>query len=117
MYQTTPNAILLTSDGHIVPINLPEAAQDRQTVMRSVIRCSTYDCVALTSNLDMWLDDEGLYRHPVNPLATTLARRFGFDWQDYHGPVLITGGADQEGTTLPLHEDRFATLLTSLQSL
>ncbi|WP_186782454.1 DUF3846 domain-containing protein [Streptomyces sp. CBG9] len=116
MYQTTPNAILLTSDGCIVPINLPETAQDRQTVMRSVIRCSTYGYVALTSNLDMWLDGED-YRHPLNPLATTLARRFGFDWQNYHGPVLITGGADQEGTTLPIHENRFATLLTSLQSL
>ncbi|GGT54661.1 hypothetical protein GCM10010271_68160 [Streptomyces kurssanovii] len=60
-------------------------------------------------------DDEGLYNHPVNKLATVLAVRFGFTYQDYHGPVLLTGGADAEGDTVPLSKDKLLALLTSLE--
>jgi hypothetical protein len=111
---TTNTAVLLTPEADIVPITLPVDGDDRLTVMRAVIRCDRVDAVALTSRLDMWLDDEGLYNHPVNKLATYLAVRHGFIWQKYHGPVLLTGGADHEGDTLPLTVDQVRALLTSL---
>lgn len=110
----TPGAILLTPDGDLVEIQLPAAGRDRLTVMRAVIRCQLVDVVALTDRIDMWIDEEGLYNHPVNPAATMLARRFGFTWQPYHGPVLITGGADEQGDTLPLNRDKLRALLTAL---
>ncbi|GGW69849.1 hypothetical protein [Streptomyces xantholiticus] len=44
-----------------------------------------------------------------------LAFRFGFTYQDYHGPVLLTGGADAEGETVPLSKDKLLALLTSLE--
>lgn len=107
-------AVLLTPQGDIVQIDLPADGGDRLTVMYSVMRCRNVDVVALTDRLDMWLDDEGLYNHPVNPLATYLAVRHGFTWQKYHGPVLVTGGADADGDTLPLTADQVRALLTSL---
>lgn len=107
-------AILITPNSDIVPINLPADPAERQAVMRSVIRCNLYDVVALTTRLDMWIDDEGIYRHPVNELATALARRHGFNFQPYHGPVLLTGGADEDGETLPLNEDMVRALLISV---
>lgn len=111
---TTNTAVLLTPEADIVPITLPVDGRDRLTVMYSVIRCRNVDVVALTSRLDMWVDDEGMYNHPVNPVATFLAARHGFTWQKYHGPVLLTGGADDEGETLPLTVDQVRALLTSL---
>ncbi|MGP4001572.1 DUF3846 domain-containing protein [Streptomyces sp. 8N706] len=111
----TPDALLITPEADIVPVNLPADSDSRLTVMRSVIRCERVDVVGLTSQLDMWLDDEGLYNHPVNKLATVLAFRFGFTYQDYHGPVLLTGGADAEGETVPLSKDKLLALLTSLE--
>lgn len=111
---TAPTAILITPEADIVPISLPEDPAERQAVMRAVIRCDMYDVVALTSRLDMWIDDEGIYRHPVNKLATYLAVRHGFTWQPYHGPVLLTGGADRDGETLPLTPDMVRALLTSV---
>ena len=111
---TANTAVLLTPEADIVPITLPTDTKDRLTVMHSVIRCRHVDVVALTTRLDMWLDDEGLYNHPVNPVATYLAKRHGFTWQQYHGPVLLTGGADGEGETLPLTVDQVRALLTSL---
>lgn len=113
----TPDALLITAEADIVPVNLPADTGARLAVMRSVIRCETVDVVGLTSRLDMWLDDEGLYNHPVNKIATALAVRFGFTWQDYHGPVLLTGGADAEGETLPLSKDKVLALLASLGDL
>ncbi|MEV6654779.1 DUF3846 domain-containing protein [Streptomyces sp. NPDC051219] len=111
----TPDALLITPEADIVPVNLPADSESRLTVMYSVIRCERVDVVGLTSQLDMWLDDEGLYNHPVNKLATVLAVRFGFTYQDYHGPVLLTGGADAEGDTVPLSKDKLLALLTSLE--
>lgn len=111
----TPDALLITPGADIVPVNLPADSDARLTVMRAVIRCDMVDVVGLTSQLDMWLDDEGLYNHPVNKLATALAIRFGFTRQDYHGPVLLTGGADAEGETVPLSKDKLVALLTSIE--
>ena len=111
------NAILITAEADIIPIQLPTDPADRQAVMRAVIRCNLYDLVALTTRLDMWIDEEGLYRHPVNELATLLAARHGFNFQPYHGPVLLTGGADEDGETLPLNIDMIRALLTSVHDI
>ncbi|CAC36550.1 DUF3846 domain-containing protein [Streptomyces sp. NRRL_B-16638] len=113
----TPGALLITPEADIVPIDLPANSHERLTVMRSVIRCARVDVVALTSQMDMWLDDEGIYNHPVNKLASLLAVRFGFTHQPYHGPVLLTGGADNDGETVPLTKDKIVALLTSITDL
>ncbi|HEY9440136.1 MAG TPA: DUF3846 domain-containing protein [Streptomyces sp.] len=72
-----PGALLLTSDAQIVEIDLPADTGNRLAVMYAVMRCTAVNVVALTDQLDMWIDDEGLYNHPVNPWATALARRYG----------------------------------------
>jgi Domain of unknown function (DUF3846) len=114
---TPGNAILITPEADIVPIALPTDPGERQAVMRAVIRCDRYNVVALTTRLDMWIDDEGIYNHPVNKLATALAVRHGFVWQPYHGPVLLTGGADSDGETVPLTTDMVRALLTSVHDI
>ncbi|MFE6461973.1 DUF3846 domain-containing protein [Streptomyces cinereoruber] len=113
----TPSALLITPEGEVTPVSLPADSGDRLTLMYSLMRCDQVDVVALTDRLDMWLDDNGLYTQPVNPIATLLARRFGWTYQTYHGPVLLTGGADEEGETLPLNKDKVLALLTSLADL
>ncbi|MFB9558683.1 DUF3846 domain-containing protein [Streptomyces roseoviridis] len=110
-------ALLITTDGDLVPVNLPGTSRDRLTAMYSVLRCNYVDVVRLTTQLDMWIDDEGLYNHPVNPVATLLAQRYGWTYQPYHGPVLLTGGADDNGETIPLNVDKTKALLTSLADL
>lgn len=107
------NAILITPESDIVPVALPVEPRHRQAVLRALIRCDRYDVVALTTRLDMWLDDEGIYNHPVNPLATLLGARHGRE-QPYHGPVLLTGGPDADCETLPLTPAQVRALLASL---
>ncbi|WP_260608971.1 DUF3846 domain-containing protein [Streptomyces sp. WAC 01325] len=94
-----------------------ESDAERRAVMRATLRCDLFDVVALTRQWDMWIDDEGLYNHPVNPAATALARRFGFTHQAYYGPALLTGGPDSEGNTLPLLKQQLVGLLLTLEDL
>ena len=93
------NAIVIDVDGTARRIILPE--QDRLRAMYAALRCELVDVVAMTDKLDMWLDDEGMYNQPVNPYATELARRFGFVFQHYYGPVLLCGSTpDGDSTNL-----------------
>jgi hypothetical protein len=118
----TPSALLLTCDAQLVEIDLPfghddKSSAERRAVLRAALRCDRFDVVSLTRQWDMWIDDDGLYNHPVNPAATALARRFGFTHQRYYGPVLFTGGPDAEGNTLPLLRQQLIGLLLTLQDL
>ena len=105
-------SLVIHPDGDIVEVNL-EPGADRLALMRKHLRCSMVDCVALTDRLDMWIDDEGLYTKPVNRPATALARRYGFTWQDYRGPVLLCG-VDGHGDSIDLSRDQVVGLLTHL---
>lgn len=70
------------------------------------------DVVALCTNLDMWVNDEGIVRGmDVNHCATAIARMCGRRDQAYYGPVVFTGGPDGEGQTLPLQPDQAVALL------
>lgn len=118
----TPTALLLTCNAQLVEVDLPfshdsEPSAERRAVLRAALRCDRFDVVALTRKWEMWIDDEGLYNHPVNPAATALARRFGYTHQRYHGPVLLTGGPDAKGNTLPLLRQQLIGLLRTLEDL
>lgn len=63
------------------------------------------DVVHLTDDVNMWVNEEGLWLFGVNDVATSVARHFGFTHQPYYGPVVFTGGIDTEGATLPLSPD------------
>lgn len=72
------------------------------------------DVVGLCEGLDMWVNDEGIVREmPMNVVATVIAREFMGERfaQAYFGPVVFTGGCDDEGETLQLTDDQATTLV------
>lgn len=105
-------ALVIHPDGEIIEVNLKPGAS-HLALMREHIGCSLVDCVALTSRLDMWIDDEGLYTQPVNPLATALAAHHGFTWRNYRGPVLLCS-VDAEGDSVDMTIDQVRGLLAQL---
>jgi hypothetical protein len=109
-------ALLITPNGDIVEIDLPAEGRDRMVVLYAVLRCTEYDVVRVSSSLDMWIDGEYLYNHPDEPNipATLFLTHFGDVTQMICGPVLITGGADAEGDTLPLSRHQLLAVLTKL---
>lgn len=109
-------ALVVHPDGEIIDVNLNPDADNHLPLMREHLGCSLVDVVALTDRLDMWLDDEGLYTQPVNPVATALARHYGFVWQPYYGPVLLCG-VDSEGASIDLDGDQFRALVVRLMDV
>jgi hypothetical protein len=95
-------AAVVTGDFLVTPATLDPT--DVLADLYRMIGCRTVDVVALDDDLDMWLDDEGAYTAAPNAAATAIAQTFGFVWQPYFGTVVITGGADKDGNTLPLTE-------------
>lgn len=70
------------------------------------------DVVALSEDLDMWVNDEGLLIGlPVNVLATGVAALHGRTHQAYVGTAVFTGGADADGETLALSEEQVQLLI------
>lgn len=57
-------------------------------------------------DVDMWLNDEGLYLCDPNPVATIIAvanrDADGAMPQPYFGPAVFTGGPDEDGATQSL---------------
>jgi pimeloyl-ACP methyl ester carboxylesterase len=107
---STAVALVVHPDGDLKDICLDAA--DTLDLLYDEIGCRTVDVVALTSTIDMWIDDEGMYTQPVNPIATALAQRYGFTWQPYHGPVVLRSRNGPE--TIGLTHAQLHALLTHL---
>ena len=80
------------------------------------------DVVRLTDHLDMWINEEGAFTEPLNPLAGAIAAiysaRSGTPRQPYfYGTVVFTGGADHEGATRPLEPAQADELLALTRQL
>jgi hypothetical protein len=105
-------ALVIHPDGNVVEVNLSPGG-DHLALMREHLDCRLVDVVALTNRIDMWIDDEGIYNHPVNVPAMALARHFGFRWQPYHGPVMLCS-VDADGNSIDLDIAQTRALLTRL---
>ena len=82
--------------------------------MSNLFRAVTIDVEgnALHEKVTMWVNDEGIVKGmPMNIVATSIARGFGFTHQAYFGPVVFTGGGDEEGETLGLSEQHVEALM------
>ena len=65
-----------------------------------------YDCISLSRDRDMWINDEGkILELPFNAMATAMFHK-AFQTDDYiAGDVVITGGVDKDGNTLGLSDE------------
>lgn len=71
------------------------------------------DVVTLAEDLDLWVNDCGLYTEEINPVAGGLVAILGGPrFQPYwFGTVVFTGGADQDGNIQPLSPVRAERIL------
>ncbi len=86
--------------------------------IRAAIKCQIFTCVALTDRIDMWLDDEALLVDDPkpNPRATAVAARLaGAECALLFGNAVLTGGADEEGETLPLGAEELRQVKAALE--
>jgi hypothetical protein len=111
----------ITVDGSVQKVEIPTTAI--LAGLYAAIGCQRLDVVRLTNQLDMWIDDEGLYNSDINPLATRLAHHFQSDIppayrQPYFGTTVFLGINQNTGDILSIigAADFTATELTQLQT-
>jgi len=106
-------AAVITSDFRITEVEL-DAAHTLDELYR-LIQCRWVDVVALDKNVDMWIDDEGMYANDEpNWATTTIAHAFGFVAQPYFGTAVFTGGVDEDGNSTPLDPQSLQKLTKAL---
>lgn len=112
---SSPNAVLITTDGHTIPITMPDDPEQRYTVMKAVICCYDVEAADLGDRWTMWVDETGgmlgHYRRKVNVVASALADRHDVIG-GIRGPALIAGRSEKG--TCPLDADGVAAAVEEL---
>lgn len=98
-----------TAEGVVVDVS-----ESRLAGMRAQIGCDLVDVVRLDDGVDMWIDDEGLYRSGPNPVATVMAPMLGYAIQRFHGAALFLA-VDEEGATRSLSPEQHRRVLAAAQ--
>ena len=108
-------ALAIHTDGEVSTFSLPD---DELAALQGIVG-GWVQCIDLEPTISMWLNDEGkLIGLPHNPVAQELwDRRFGPGTDMIVGNVVITGGTDENGDTVGLHEDTCRWLLHSLREV
>lgn len=110
------HSLVIAIDGTVEEVVLPRDEDSSLTAMYKAIDCRTVDVVRLTSRMDMWVDNEGLYTAPLNPVATLLARFYGYTHQGYHGRALICG-MNAAGDSVNLTDDQARAVRTQAEEI
>jgi hypothetical protein len=105
--------IRATPDGTVEGV-VVDVSESRLAGMRAQIGCDLVDVVALDDGIDMWVDDEGLYRSVPNPVATVMAPMLGYVTQRFHGTVLFLA-VDDEGDTRSLSPEQHRRVMLAGQ--
>ena len=108
----TTGYLLIPVDG---PLEVLEpAGESLKTLQKGVD--GYVEAVYLDDAFTMWLNDDGKgLRLPHNPRAQALwDRAFGAGTDFTVGPVVLTGGVDEDGETLELDAETVAALTAAL---
>ncbi|MFH9590675.1 DUF3846 domain-containing protein [Streptomyces luteogriseus] len=104
-------ALVLRPDSSFDVIEWRSTGDTLNTLYRE-IDCTSIAVVDLSSEVSMWLDDEGMFKNsPVNIPALTLYAISAPVHQSYHGTAVFTGGPDARGDTTGLTLDQCRALL------
>lgn len=105
-------AFSITPEGNTITHRWPQASDGYLTHMQAAVGGVIEHVDLGLDDLDLWVDEEGRLTNALpNMLGTQVADRYlpQFNW--YFGPVLFTGGSDDEGNALPLSASRLIELL------
>lgn len=104
------SGVRIDGDGSFVAVKIDDTTQGQVSAgMREHIQCARFDVIRLPENIDVWVDDEGLYRSPVNSELTGIVRLHQPDWDVVAGRGLFLGVNPDTGETVSLTLDQMAT--------
>lgn len=111
------SALRIGVDGEVDDVVVGVEDDSHLRSLYALIGCRTVDVVQATAELDVWVDDEGMFSAPVNVPASFVLSRFGQVFQSYHGTVVVTGGVGPDGDMKPLDPAVRLVVLDLLETL
>jgi hypothetical protein len=121
---TVQHGLRVDVDGTFDAADLEQDQNDRcGAAIRKHLGCRLFDVVAVTDEIDMWIDDEGIgdfgdvdeVNAALNPLATLLVADHRPIYQPYFGAVLFTSREGER--TVGLNDEQLRTLRDKAERL
>jgi hypothetical protein len=104
-------SVTLNENGDLRRNEWPEASEELHRLMQLEVG-GFIELIALTRDLHVWVNDEGLFKCMRNPWLEAYTRPYGWGHTRLFGPAVFTGGATGEGDTASLTEEQVTQLLT-----
>lgn len=98
--------ILLTEEGDLKEVDVANTDGSHLASMYELLECRTVECVSLTDNIDLWVDEEFVYTQQAPNLELTLTAVM-LGWPGQHlikGKGLFLSVNYEEGETIALNE-------------
>ncbi|MFJ8896787.1 DUF3846 domain-containing protein [Leifsonia sp. NPDC102414] len=106
------SGVRIDLDGTIVAVKIDDTTSAQRVAgMKEHIGCALFDVIRLPENIDVWVDDEGLYRSEHNPELTGMVRLHQPDWDAVFGRGLVLGVNPSTGDTVSLSLDQMASVV------
>jgi hypothetical protein len=107
------HGIRIDTDGGVQAVVFDGTTSEaRAAAIREQVGCRYFDVVRLTQNIDVWVDDEGLYNSVANPELSRIVRAVGPGQQVIYGAGFFLGVDPDTGDTLSLTPTQVATVIT-----
>jgi hypothetical protein len=74
---TTVHGLRITLDGTLEDVEMPRESGRLANALNAAIGSDLFDLVGLEDDIDLFVDDEGMYRSEPNPALSLVARRLG----------------------------------------
>lgn len=105
------SGVRIDLDGSFVAVKIDDTTDRLRTAgMKEQIGCALFDVIRLPENIDVWVDDEGLYRSEYNPELTEMVRlHLQPSWEGVFGRGLFLGVNPDTGETVSLTLDQMTT--------
>lgn len=112
-------SVTVTPAGEIRVTEWPATPRGVLPHLYAEIQTDLVTTIPLPDDRTMWADDEGLYKPDpiVNELANKLLGCYGPLASYVVGIVVISGGVDDDGETLPLSADEANAVVHTLEGL
>ncbi|MBN9605010.1 MAG: hypothetical protein J0G30_00150 [Actinomycetales bacterium] len=93
-------------DGHLEELVLPADPADLATALNTALDSRVFDLVRFDGDLDLFVDDEGIYTSQPNPVMSIVARWLGCEQSLLFGPGVFLRGDPRTGDSLSLTTDQ-----------
>ncbi len=107
---STINGLRISLDGTLEDLQLERESGTLVGPLSKAIGCDWFDLVRLEDGIDLFVDDEGMYRSSPNPVMSMIARRLGNTQPILFGAGIFLNNNPDTGDTLSLTTDQHARI-------